>query len=57
VAGALLGFIAGGLAATFLLATRRRGRKDAIPCGPALAAGAVGAMFGGSTLVRAWLGL
>jgi leader peptidase (prepilin peptidase)/N-methyltransferase len=57
VAGALLGFIAGGLAATFLLATRRRGRKDAIPFGPALAAGAVGAMFGGSTLVRAWLGL
>jgi leader peptidase (prepilin peptidase)/N-methyltransferase len=57
VAGSLAGFILGGLVAAALLALKRRGRKDALPFGPAMASGAVIAMFGGERLVRAWLGV
>jgi leader peptidase (prepilin peptidase)/N-methyltransferase len=57
VAGVLAGFILGGLVAAALLALRRRGRKDALPFGPAMAGGAVIALFGGERLVRAWLGV
>lgn len=50
-------FFAGGIVGVVLLATRRAGRKQAIPFGPALAFGAVLAMFLGPAPVRAWLGL
>jgi leader peptidase (prepilin peptidase) / N-methyltransferase len=56
-AAVLAGFLVGGVAATVLLATRRRGRKEALPFGPALAAGALAAVFLGESSVRAWLGL
>ena len=49
-------FIGGGLAIAFCSA-RRVGRKQAIPFGPAMAAGAVLALFVGPSPVRAWLGL
>jgi len=45
-------FLAGGLVGLVLLALRLRGRKDAIPFGPALAAGAVAALFWGDMIVR-----
>lgn len=46
-------FILGGLAGVALLALRLRGRKDAIPFGPALAAGALVGLFYGEA-VAAW---
>jgi leader peptidase (prepilin peptidase)/N-methyltransferase len=49
-------FIGGGLAIGLLLA-RRVGRKQAIPFGPSMAAGAVLALFAGTGPVRSWLGL
>jgi leader peptidase (prepilin peptidase)/N-methyltransferase len=51
------GFVLGGVGAIALLASGRRGRKDALPFAPALAAGAIVAVFWGSAPVRAWLGL
>jgi leader peptidase (prepilin peptidase) / N-methyltransferase len=57
VAAVLLSFFAGGLVAVVLLVSRRRGRKEAMPFGPALAVGAVLAIFIGPAPVRAWLGL
>jgi leader peptidase (prepilin peptidase)/N-methyltransferase len=48
-----LGFMAGGLVGIGLLALRLRGRKDAIPFGPALAAGALVALFWGEA-IAAW---
>ena len=57
VAGALAGFIIGGVVAAGLVAMRKRGRKDALPFGPSMAGGALAALFGGERLVRAWLGL
>jgi leader peptidase (prepilin peptidase)/N-methyltransferase len=57
VAAALWGFILGGLVAVVLLVAGRRGRKDALPFGPSMAAGGVAALLGGSGLVRGWLGL
>lgn len=50
-------FILGGLVAAALLASGRRGRKDALPFGPYLSAGAIGALFAGAAPVRGWLGL
>lgn len=47
-----LGILVGGVAAVLLLALGLRGRRDAIPFGPALAAGAVGALFWGEALAR-----
>jgi leader peptidase (prepilin peptidase)/N-methyltransferase len=47
-----LGILAGGVAALILLALGLRGRRDAIPFGPALAAGAVGALFWGEAIAR-----
>lgn len=57
LAALLTAFIVGGLAAVILLAIGARGRKDAVPFGPALAAGALAAVFVGARPVRAWLGL
>jgi leader peptidase (prepilin peptidase)/N-methyltransferase len=47
-----LGFLAGGLVAVTLLLLRVRGRKDPIPFGPALAVGALLALFWGDTIWR-----
>ncbi len=47
-----LGILVGGIAAMVLLVLGLRGRKDAIPFGPALAAGAVGALFWGEAIAR-----
>jgi leader peptidase (prepilin peptidase)/N-methyltransferase len=49
-------FILGGLAAVALLVVGRKGRKESIPFGPALAAGTVLAIFAGEGPVRTWLG-
>lgn len=56
-AGALGGFIAGGVFAAGLLVARRSGRKDTIAFGPWMAVGALAALFVGEGPVRAWLGL
>jgi leader peptidase (prepilin peptidase)/N-methyltransferase len=53
IASALfLGILVGGVVALLLLALGLRGRKDAIPFGPALAAGAVGGLFWGEAIAR-----
>ena len=57
VAAIFGGFFVGGLVAIVLLLAGRKGRKEAIPFGPALAAGATLALFAGPAPVRAWLGL
>lgn len=48
--------LANGLAAALLLATRRRGRKDAIPFGPSLCLGTLVALLFGEEVVSAYLG-
>lgn len=55
-AAILSGFVIGGLVAVSLLATGKRGRRDAIPFGPSLAVGTLIAVFLGRSAVRAWLG-
>lgn len=47
----------GGLVATGLLVTRRRGRRDAIPFGPFLAVGGLVGWFGGEALWAAYVGV
>ena len=49
-------FMLGGFAAVALLIIGKKGRKEAIPFGPYLAAGAVMAIFAGEGPVRSWLG-
>lgn len=56
VAGVFLAFFTGGVVAVLLLATRRRGRKDAIAFGPSLIAGALVAVAVGQPLVDWYLG-
>ncbi|OFX28645.1 MAG: hypothetical protein A2Z07_04380 [Armatimonadetes bacterium RBG_16_67_12] len=46
------GFMVGGLVGMTLLALRLRGRKDPIPFGPALAAGALVGLFWGEAIAR-----
>ncbi len=48
-----LGFMAGGVVGIGLLALRLRGRKDPIPFGPALAGGALVALYWGQA-IAAW---
>lgn len=55
--GSLAGFIAGGVAGAVLLMTRRAQRKDPIPFGPFLAAGATVAVLLGRPMLSAWLGI
>jgi leader peptidase (prepilin peptidase)/N-methyltransferase len=57
VAAILVSFIGGGLVAIGLLLLGKKGRKESIPFGPALAAGALIAVFAGVTPVHALLGL
>jgi leader peptidase (prepilin peptidase)/N-methyltransferase len=55
-AAVFFSFFAGGLAAVGMLATRRAQRKSAIPFGPAIAVGAMVALFVGADPVKAYLG-
>jgi leader peptidase (prepilin peptidase)/N-methyltransferase len=50
--GLFAGFMAGGIVGIGLLALRVRGRKEAIPFGPALAVGSVIALFWGDAIVQ-----
>jgi leader peptidase (prepilin peptidase) / N-methyltransferase len=52
----LLGVFVGGAIGICLLALRLRGRREPIPFGPALAVGALGAMWWGPSLLRWYLG-
>jgi leader peptidase (prepilin peptidase) / N-methyltransferase len=45
-----IGIVSGGLVATGLIVSKRRGRKDAIPFGPFLAIGAMVALVWGKTI-------
>jgi leader peptidase (prepilin peptidase)/N-methyltransferase len=54
VVGMLGGFTLGGVAAMGLLATRLRGRKDLIPFGPYLAAGALLALLAGGRVLEVY---
>lgn len=54
--GAFAAFVLGGLAAVALLIARRVGRKDAIPFGPAMVAGAALALAFGEVIARWYLG-
>jgi leader peptidase (prepilin peptidase)/N-methyltransferase len=54
--GAFSGFALGGLAAVALLVARRVGRKDAIPFGPAMVAGAGLALGVGERIAHWYLG-
>jgi leader peptidase (prepilin peptidase)/N-methyltransferase len=54
--GAFAAFALGGGAAVVLLATRRVGRKDAIPFGPAMVAGAGLALAVGESIAHWYLG-
>jgi len=54
--GAFGAFAVGGLVALALLAARRVKRKDAIPFGPAMVAGAALALACGEPIVRWYLG-
>ncbi len=58
-----LAVVSGGLVAIFLLVSRKRGRKDAIPFGPFLALSAVAVLLAGTEIVEwyqnsvsGWLG-
>ena len=55
--GLWVGIMAGGLAAVTLLGSRRVKRKDAIPFGPFLILGAMGALVWGDSVMRWWLDL
>jgi len=51
-----LAVVVGGAVAALLMATGLRGRKDAIPFGPFLAAGGAAALFWGEGVIRWYLG-
>lgn len=53
----LLGIVGGGLVALFLLAARRKGRKDTIPFGPFLAGAAIITLLWGRILLEWYLSL
>ena len=54
--GLLAGFLSGGFFGVVLLAMGRAGRKTALPFGPFMIAGALGAVLVGEPVARAWLG-
>lgn len=54
--GLFLGFLLATLVSLPLLLLRRKGRKDPVPFGPFLAAGATLAMFFGSPIIDAYMG-
>lgn len=53
--GAMAGFIVGGVVGVALLVAGRKGRKDPVPFGPAMAVGALVALFAGEVILRFWL--
>ncbi len=55
VVGLFLGFALGAVVGVGLMLTRRRGRKDSVPFGPFLAAGAALAVLFGRPLIDWWL--
>ena len=55
VAGLFLGFALGAVAGVGLMLTKKRGRKDSVPFGPFLAAGAALAVLFGRPLISWWL--
>lgn len=55
--GAMAGFLIGGMAGIVLLIAGRKGRKDPVPFGPSMAAGALIAVFLGKGILELWLGL
>jgi leader peptidase (prepilin peptidase) / N-methyltransferase len=55
--GAFAGFLIGAVGGVVLIATGQKGRKDPVPFGPSMAAGALAAFFVGGPVVQAWLGL
>lgn len=57
VLGLFGSFLLGGVVAIALLALRARGRKDVIPFGPYLAAGAIITVFAGEPLVSGYMDL
>ena len=56
IVGAFLAVLIGGVIALALLATRRKGRKDQVPFGPSLVAGAWIALVWGQSILDAYLG-
>lgn len=52
-----LAFFLGAVAGVFLIATRRRTRKDAIPFGPYLALGGIVAILAGQGVLQSYVGL
>jgi leader peptidase (prepilin peptidase)/N-methyltransferase len=56
IVGAFAAFALGGLVAVALLIARRVGRKDSIPFGPAMVAGAALALAFGEAVIRWYLG-
>jgi len=52
-----VGIILGGVVGILLLALRKKGRKQAIPFGPFLAAGTMASLLWGSTILQWYLGL
>ena len=57
VAGLMLGYILGGIAAVVLLALRIKSRKDHIPFGPALVIGTALIVLGGAGVYSWYLNL
>lgn len=55
-AGAMLAILTGGVVALLLIVTRRAGRKDAIPFGPSMVAGAFAALVVGQRLADWYVG-
>lgn len=55
VVGIFAAFLLGGVVALALVALRLRGRRDLLPFGPYLAAGAVVGLLAGAPLARAYL--
>ena len=54
--GLFLGFLLGAVVGTFLIATKLRSRKDPVPFGPFMAAGALAAIFAGTQLLDLYRG-
>lgn len=54
--GAFAGFFLGAFAGVAMMAAGKKGRKETIPFGPAMAAGAATALFWGRPVLRFWLG-
>lgn len=54
--GAFLGFFLGSFVGLLLIALGRKSRKDGIPFGPSMAAGAGAALLLGAPILKLWLG-